>query len=70
MATIISTPSIAAVPAFPTSRAISSPRKYEIPAYMPIQAIPATSAPSMNRGKRTRKIPDTKAGKVVDAMKV
>jgi len=64
-----SLPGIAAVPAFPTSRAISSPRKYEVPAYMPIQAVPAASAPSKNRGKRTRKIPDTKAGKVVDAMK-
>jgi hypothetical protein len=49
--------------------AISAPRKYESPTYIPIQPIPATAAPSMKIGKRTRKIPETKAGIVTDARK-
>jgi hypothetical protein len=49
MATMARTPMITLMLAVPTARAISSPRKYEIPPYMPIQPMPATSAPSINR---------------------
>ena len=69
-ATINTTPSTALAPTLPMRFAISSPRAYEIPTYIPIQPIPATSAPSMNTQNRTRKIPDTKAGIVMDATKV
>jgi len=62
IATITTTPSTAFVPASPIRLAISAPRKYESPTYIPIQPTPATSAPSINTEKPTRKIPDTKAG--------
>ena len=51
-------------------RATSSPRRYDRPTYIPIQPTPATSAPRTNNGKRTRKIPETKAGIVTDATNV
>jgi hypothetical protein len=70
MATIKITPSNAFVPTAPIAFAISAPRKYEIPTYIPTQPMPATSAPSMKSQNRTRKIPDTNAGSVTDATKV
>ena len=70
MATITATPSTAFVPALPMRLAISAPKKYESPTYIPIQPIPATSAPRMNIQNRTRKIPDTKAGIVTEATKL
>ena len=70
MATIKITPSHAFVAATPIAFAISAPRKYEIPTYIPIQPMPATSAPSVKSQNRSRKIADTKAGSVTDATKV
>jgi hypothetical protein len=67
MTTSTITPMMALVPAAPTACAISSPRKYAIATYMPIQAMPATSAPITKSQNRTWKIPDTNAGIVTDA---
>ena len=70
MATMTMTPSIAFAPALPIRLAISAPKKYDTPTYIPTQPMPATSAPSMNTQNRTRKIPETNAGIVTDARKV